>query len=422
MTYSLNLLPSGLRVAFEPMPFVESVAVSVSVGTGARHEKDAEGGISHLLEHMAFKGTKTRTARDIAEQFDAIGGQFNAYTSVEQTVYYAKVLKNDLPLAMEILADILQHSVFDEGELCREQGVVLQEIAMHQDTPDEWVFDLFDQAAFANQPLGRSILGRPKQVSGYAREHLISYMKRHYTPQNMVLSGAGNVDIEHFTSLAERYFTLGPSPHAAPAPQPGRYTGGDSRKNKKLEQLQLVIGLPACSLHDADFPAMQVFSGILGGGMSSRLFQEVREKRGLAYSVSSMLSSYSDVGVLMLYAGTSEEHSKELPLIMIDELKRMAEPVSEAELSRAKNQIRAELLMSRENPATVAGWIGRHLLLYGRYIELPELLARVDAVNREQLQSLGEKLAASGEQLTVTALGPVKTLPEYEKIASRLHS
>jgi len=415
--YQLTTLKNGLRVASEILPGVESVAVSVSVDVGARYESAAEGGISHLLEHMAFKGTPKRSALKIAEEFDNIGGQFNAYTSSEHTVYYAKVLKGELPLAVDILADILINSTFEPEELRKEQGVVLQEIAAHNDTPDDLVFDLFDDRAFPAQPLGRSILGAPEQVAAYVRDDLFAYMHTHYAPSRMVLSCAGNVSHAELVTLAEQHFTA-LIQHKAPKPEPGRYSGGETRVNRKLEQLNLLMGFPSVSVHDADYYATQLYSAILGGGMSSRLFQQIRERRGLAYHVSSMVSAYADCGTLVVYSATGMNESAELPLLIVDEMKRLTGDVSEAELQRAKNQQKAELLMSRESPGTVAGWMGKHLLMFGRYRELPEIVQRIDAISRADISRIAAHTLSGAP--TCAALGPVKKLPAYEKVMARL--
>ncbi len=416
MTCRLSTLSNGLRVASEYLPGVESVAVAVSVDVGARYEGEEEGGISHLLEHMAFKGTQKRSARQIAEEFDMIGGQFNAYTSLEHTVYYAKVLKEHWPLALDILADILQHSAFDADELRREQGVILQELAMHHDTPDDVIFDLFDETAFPRQPMGRSILGTAEKVASTTREDLMAYMGKHYVPSRMVVSAAGNVEHAVFVEQAAELFAL-PAAGGGVKPEPARYGGGDKRKHRRLEQVHLLAGFEGVGVAHADYFALQLFSGILGGGMSSRLFQEVREKRGLAYHVSAMVSGYSDAGVLSIYTASGAASARELPLILMDEVKRMERGIESAELLRAKNQQKAELLMARENPSTVAGWIGRHLLMFGRAIPLEEITARIDAVSVEEVQALTPKLLAS--PLTLAALGPVKALPKYASVRKR---
>jgi predicted Zn-dependent peptidase len=417
MSYQLTTLPSGLRVATEFLPGVESVSVTLSVGVGARYESIEENGISHLLEHMAFKGTKTRSARDIAEAFDDIGGQVNAYTSMEMTVYYAKVLKEHKRLAVDILADIMQNSVFDEAELAREKDVVIQEIAMHYDTPDDLIVDYFDETAFPDQPLGRSILSSEERVASYTRDHLIGYMDKHYTPSRMVLSAAGNVQHEEMVALAKEYFVM-PARQVADSFIPATYRGGDVRVERDLEQLHLVLGLPAISMHDPNYYALNMYANILGGGMSSRLFQEVREKRGLAYSVYAMGSAYEDCGMMSIYCATAPEKAQELSATLCEQVRAMADDISDAEIARAKNQHKAELLMARESPQTVAGWIGRHLLLLGEYRTAADIAKRVDAVTKQDLLKLAGQVA--GGQLTVAALGEVGGVLPYEQMQAKL--
>jgi len=415
--YELTTLPSGLRVASEFLPGVESVAVTLTVGTGARYESLEENGISHLLEHMAFKGTTTRSARDIAEAFDAIGGQINAYTSMEMTVYYAKVLKEHAPLAVEILADIMLNSVFSEEELKREQEVIIQEIAMHFDTPDDLIVDYFDETAFPNQPLGRSILSTSERVAGYTRDDLFTYMGKHYHPSNMVISAAGNISHQGFVQLVGEHFTQTATLPASRAEQ-ALYGGGDIRMERDLEQLHLIMGLPAVSLHSPQYYALNLYANILGGGMSSRLFQEVREKRGLAYTVYAMGSAYEDVGLMSIYAATAPEKSGELSTVLCEQVAAMASTVTDAELSRAKNQQKAELLMAREAPQTVAGWMGRHLLLFGEYRTAADISKRVDAVTLADIEKLGTQIAAG--KLTLAALGDVSGVAAYDELQQKL--
>ncbi|MFW0777484.1 MAG: M16 family metallopeptidase [Rickettsiales bacterium] len=414
MTYQLTTLDNGLRVASEFLPGIESVAVTLTCGVGARYENENENGISHLLEHMAFKGTKTRSSQDIAEAFDNIGGQLNAYTSMELTVYYAKVLKEHARLAVDVLGDIMQNSLFDAKELAREQDVVIQEIAMHHDTPDDLLVDYFDETMFPNQPLGRSILSTEERVAGYKRDDLINYMDKHYKPPRMVLSVAGNIDHDTVVALAKEYFAL-PKQAAGPKHVPANYIGGDLRKADDLEQLHLAYGLPTVSMHSPQFYTLQLLANILGGGMSSRLFQEVREKRGLAYSVYAMGSAYDELGVLSIYAATSPEKAGELSRVLCDQITGMAEKIADTELVRAKNQTKAELLMTRENPQSVASWMGRHLINYGEYRQVSDLTARLDAVSKEDILSLANDIAKG--KLTVTALGDVKGVESYETLA-----
>ncbi len=419
MTYQITTLPNGMRVASEFLAGVESVAVAVSVGAGARYESATENGISHLLEHMAFKGTKTRSAREIAEVFDAIGGQLNAYTSMEMTVYYAKVLKGDAPLAVEILADIMQNSTFAEDELAREKEVIIQEIAMHHDSPDDLIVDYFDDTAFSGQPLGRSILSTPEKVASYSRDDLFTYMATHYRPQRMVLTAAGNIKHEDFVALVERFFTM-PKVEDGAKFEIAQYKGGDARVTGDFEQLHLLFGLPTINMHSPDYYALQVYTTILGGGMSSRLFQEVRERRGLAYTVYAMASAYEDVGVMSVYAAAAPEKAAELSGVLCEQIAAMAADISDAEINRAKNQQKAELLMARETPQTVATWIGRHIIMFGQYRHAEAITKKIDAVSKQQLLALARQIA--GGKLTVAALGDVSGVLPYAQLSDKLRA
>ncbi|MEQ1789381.1 MAG: pitrilysin family protein [Rickettsiales bacterium] len=416
MTYQITTLANGMRVASEFLAGVESVAVAVSVGTGARYESEAENGLSHLLEHMAFKGTKTRSARDIAEIFDAIGGQLNAYTSMELTVYYAKVLKQDVALAVDVLADIMQNSTFSEDELAREKEVIIQEIAMHHDTPDDLIVDYFDSTAFANQPLGRSILSTQEKVAAYSRDNLINYMSAHYRPKRMVLTAAGNIKHADFVALVEEFFKM-PKVEDGKTFETAKYTSGDKRVTADFEQLHLLIGLPTVSMHAPEYYALQIYTTILGGGMSSRLFQEVREKRGLAYTVYAMASAYEDVGMMSVYAAAAPDKAAELSGVLCEQIADMAKYISDAEISRAKNQQKAELLMARENPQTVAAWIGRHILLFGEYRQANLIIKKIDTVSKEQLLKLAAQII-SGKP-TIAALGDVSGVASYEELSRK---
>ncbi len=414
MTYQISTLPSGLRVATEALPGIESVTVAVSVDVGARFEREEEGGISHMLEHMAFKGTKRRSARAIAEEMDMVGGNMNAYTSLENTVYYTRVLKNDMPLAVDMLADILQNSVFEPEELERERQVILQEIAMHYDTPDDLVFDHFSETAYPNQPIGRSILGTSEKVSFYKSEDLKRYMGAHYHAPNMVVTAAGNIDHDAFLQLVGENFTTLSTSAQLPAPK-AIYEGGDKRTKRKLEQLHMVLGFEGVSFHDKDYYVWQVLATLLGGGMSSRLFQEVREKRGLAYTVQAFISAYADSGMLSIYAATAEDKAAEMLPVICNEVIKLKDGIDEHELQRAKNQIKSSLLMSRESSASIAEWIGRHLLNYGRYKPAAEITKLIDAITADHIIRASGKLL-SKNNITLTTLGPQKNIPEYEKV------
>ena len=406
MTYHLTTLPNGFRIASERDEGNHSAAFAIAVDVGARHEEVNEGGLSHMLEHMAFKGTAKMNARDIAEAFDLMGGNVNAYTSHEHTVYYAKVLKEYAADALRLLCEIVAGSTFDESELERERQVILQEIAMHHDTPDDLVFDLYQEMAFAGQPLARSILGKPERVATFSRDDLISYTRKHYQPQRMVLAAAGCVNHAETLAIASDFFAQQKASDLQHKPQQATYKGGEKTLEKDLEQVQLVLGFPGLASPHPDYYALQVFSTILGGGMSSRLFQEIRERRGLAYSVSSFASGYQDVGVLGIYAGTTVEHLPELTGALKDVLASMKNGVSDAELLRAKNQLKAGTVMTRENCGSVAEWIARHLHVYGEYRTVDTLVAEIEAVTKDDMIRMAE-LCLSAATPTVAALGPV---------------
>jgi predicted Zn-dependent peptidase len=416
--YQITTLDTGLRVATETLPGMESVSFCVSFAVGARHETPQQHGIAHLLEHMAFKGTDKRSARDIAEEFDAIGGHVNAYTSMDQTVYYARVLHRHLPVAVEILADILQHSLFDPTELEREQEVVLQEIAASEDAPEELVFDYLHEAAYREQPLGRSILGTPEGVSSFKSDDLRQFIATHYHTPAMVITAAGKVTHNEVLALVRKHFQhFGTQPPVALAE--AQYSAGEKRVQRELEQQQLMLGLAAFALHDSDYPALQMISSLLGGGMSSRLFQEVREKRGLAYSVNAFLTSYRDTGMLGVYAGCSPERSGEALPVIIDEIRKLPQGVSEAELQRAKNQHFASVLMRRESPTSVAEWIARHLQEYGEYRPASVLQATMAAVTQADIARVATRLLEN-PQLTFASIGEAATLPDYSNMQQRL--
>ncbi len=406
MTYTLSTLDNGMRVATERDASNHSAAFAIAVDVGARHEEVEEGGLSHMLEHMAFKGTSRMNAREIAEAFDLMGGNVNAYTSHEHTVYYAKVLKEYANDALRLMCEIVADSTFDEDELERERQVILQEIAMHHDTPDDLVFDLFQEMVFGDQPLARSILGKPERVASFTRADLIAYTRKHYQPRRLVLAGAGCVDHAATLALATEFFGARVNETEKAAQPLARYVGGEKTLEKDLEQVQLVLGFPAIPTTHPDYYALQVFATLLGGGMSSRLFQEIRERRGLAYSVSAYAAGYQDVGVLGMYAGTTVEHLGELTGALKDVLQSVRAGVSEAELLRAKNQLKAGTVMTRENCGSVAEWIARHLHVYGYYRTAEVLVGEIEAVTAADMVRMAELCLGSATP-TVAALGPV---------------
>ncbi|HVY20337.1 MAG TPA: pitrilysin family protein [Bauldia sp.] len=418
MTVRLSRLPSGLSVVSHPMDHLESTALGIWVNTGSRSERDNEHGLSHLLEHMAFKGTRTRTAIEIAEEIEAVGGEVNAATSVETTSYYARILKDDVELAVDILADILRNSVFDPSELEREQHVIVQEIGAAQDTPDDKVYDLFTEAAFPNQPIGRSILGTPATVEATQPEMLDEYLGRHYRGPGMVLAAAGAVDHDRLVKLAtDRLGDLSALP--GPKPTKATYRGGDNREARDhLQETQVMVGFEGRSYAAESYYTAQLLAAVIGGGMSSRLFQEVREKRGLCYSIYAFHWGFSDTGMFGVHAATGPDDVAELLPVMLGELERAAHDIDVRELDRARAQLRAGLLMTLESPSARAGQLARQILLFGRHIPTAELVAKVNAISVSDIRKLAEEIF-TGSAPTVAAVGDLGGMMEHDAIARR---
>jgi predicted Zn-dependent peptidase len=416
-TIAVSQLDNGITVVSDRMDQVETASLGVWVAVGTRYESLEANGVSHMLEHMAFKGTQRRSARRIAEEIEAVGGHLNAYTGRESTAYYAKVLKQDVPLALDLIADILQNSLFAEEELAREREVVLQEIGQAQDTPDDIIFDHFQATAFPDQALGRPVLGTPPSVMALGRGTLLSHMARHYSGQRCILAAAGHLDHGELVDRAESLFAR-VSKGLPETPQPGLYSGGEFRGDDELEQVHLAIGMPGLPLRHPDQYAMAVMSTILGGGMSSRLFQEIREKRGLVYSIQSFHSGFADCGVFGVYAGTGEASLPELPPLIFEQLHAVAKQVTPEELARAKALLKADILMSLESTGARAEQLARQMSVYGRILALTEIIAEIEAVDEAALRRCAE-LVARGP-LTVAALGPTRKLESYGRMTARL--
>ena len=410
-------LDNGLRIATDSMTHLETTSVGIWVNVGARYEDVGVNGISHMLEHMAFKGTKRRSAREIAEQIEAVGGHLNAYTSREHTAYFARVLKNDLPLAVDILTDILQNSTFDDDELVREREVIVQEIGQSEDTPDDLVFDRFQEAAYPDQALGRSILGTVERVNAMSRDDLLAYMTEHYNPAAMVVAGAGRIDHDQLVDLVAPAFTKLSSTESR-VPVAADYKAGEFREARDLEQVHFLVGFDGLSHDDDDFYATHVLSTLLGGGMSSRLFQEIRENRGLAYSVHTFSASYCDGGIFGVYAGTGAEHLDELVDVTAVEIGKVTSEVFEDELVRARNQLKAGMMMSLESSSSRCEQLGRQIHIFGRPLSLGEIVANIDAVDLDAVVEVANRLFR-GSAPVVAALGPVERLEPYDQIAAR---
>jgi len=418
VSVEVTRLPSGLSVVTDRMGHLESTSLGVWVGSGSRDERPDEHGISHLLEHMAFKGTASRTARQIAEEIEAVGGDLNAATSTETTSYYARVLKADVPLALDVLSDILAHPTFDPEELTREQNVIVQEIGAAEDTPDDLIFDRLQEIIFPNQPVGRSILGTPQSVRGFGRRNLSAYLERNYRAPDMVVVAAGAVDHDAVVAqVADRFASFATG--AAPVPEPATFVGGSHIEPRDLEQAHVAMALHGVKVTDPSLYSLQVFTSILGGGMSSRLFQEVRELRGLCYSIYTFHMPYADTGVFGLYAGTDANDVPELMQVVVDELAAGVGSITEAEVARAKAQMKAGLLMALESSGRRAEQIARQMLAFGRPIPLEEVVAKVEAVTVESTRAAGRALLARGRP-AVAALGPGGKLEHAATIAESL--
>lgn len=406
MSTNVTTLSNGLRVASHAMNHLETVSLGVWVASGARHERPEQHGLSHLLEHMAFKGTALRTAQGIAEEIEDIGGDLNAATGLDMTAYYARVLKGDDGIALNILADILLNSSFSADELTKERNVIQQEIAAAQDDPDDVVFELVQQSAFPDQALGRPILGTEASVGALQASDLRAFLAEHYTPESMVVAAAGAIDHEKLVRHVEALFG-GLTRAESRGEQRARYAGGVASSARPYEQSHVVVGLPAPSYLEDDFYAAQVFSGLFGGGMSSRLFQEIRENRGLCYSIYSSVWGLRDAGMLAVHAATSPDKIEQLSVIVAEQLHDVASRgPSAAELQRSGAQLKSGLLMALESSSVRAEQMARHLLSYDALIPAQELVARVDAVSRDAVRDVAARIA-SGKP-TVAVLGSGK--------------
>ncbi len=413
----ITTLDNGMRVITDTMTSVETVSVGIWVEVGTRHEKAEVNGISHFLEHMAFKGTKRRSAQCIAEEIEAVGGHLNAYTSREHTAYYAKVLKEDLELAIDIIGDILQHSALDPEELARERAVILQEIHQSHDTPDDVVFDHFQSTAYPSQPIGRPVLGSVELVRDMPRGTIVDYMQGYYNGGRMILSAAGAVDHDALVALAEKTFS-GLGRGEILGDEPARYTGGDYREARDLEQAHLIFGFQGVAYEDPDFYSASILSTILGGGMSSRLFQEAREKRGLVYNIYTFLSCYTDGGLMGIYAGAGDGAARELIPLICDEIGKIRDDVLESEVARARAQLKASVLMSLESSSSRCEQRARQIMVFDRALEIDEVVEKIEAVDVACVHETARRIFTT--RPTFTALGPLDGVDGFADIVRRL--
>ncbi len=415
MSVKLHTLSNGFQIVTEHMPGFQSASLGIWIKAGGRHERAEENGIAHFLEHMAFKGTKTRSALQIAEMIEDVGGYINAYTSREVTAYYTRVLKEDVALSINLLFDILQNSIFEEKEIEVERGVILQEIGQSLDTPDDVIFDWLQDISYPDQALGRTILGPSERVKNFSRANLIDFIAQHYHPERMILSAAGGIDHDEIIRLAEASFGTLPMRAAPENFGKAKFVGGEFRKEKSLEQAHVALAFESPSYRDDDIYTAQIYSVALGGGMSSRLFQEIREKRGLCYTIFAQAGAFSDTGMITIYAGTSEAQVPDLMALTFDELRRAAEDMSSNELERARAQMKAGMLMGLESASNRAERLARQVQVWGYVPELEETVAKIENVTLDRLRSFSERIASKAPA-ALALYGPIQNAPTLNEI------
>ncbi len=417
MTVRQDQLPNGFQIVSEHMPGLQSASIGIWVSAGGRHERLEQNGIAHFLEHMAFKGTARRSALEIAEAIEDVGGYINAYTSREVTAFYARVLKADVALALDVIGDIVLNPVFDPHEIEVERGVILQEIGQAHDTPDDVIFDWLQEESYRDQALGRTILGEVDRVGHFGRDDLSAFVSEHYGPEQMILSAAGAVDHDELVKMAQDMFG-DLKPRSVIAPSPAKFTGGEVRRSKELEQAHFALAIEGPGYRDDAIYTAQIYSSALGGGMSSRLFQEVREVRGLCYTIFAQAGSYADTGSLTIYAGTSAGQIAELAGITVDEMKRAAEDMSDEEVARARAQMKAGMLMGLESPSNRAERLARLVQIWGRVPPLEETIACIDKVTTEDVRRFAQDMATTAPA-ALALYGPIDDAPGLDQLWER---
>ena len=417
MTLRFDTLPNGFRIVTEHMPGLMSASIGIWVQAGGRHERPEQNGIAHFLEHMAFKGTKTRSPLQIAEAIEDVGGYINAYTSKDMTAYYARVLSADVGLALDVISDIVLNPVFDPREIETERNVILQEIGQTLDTPDDIIFDWLQEVSYPDQPFGRTILGPAKRVGAFSQQDLINFVAQHYGPNQMILSAAGGVDHDEILTKAIELF--GHLPRHEPFQMMGAdFLGGEKRKVKKLEQAHFTLSFEAPSYRAPDVYAAQIYGMALGGGMSSRLFQKVREENGLCYTIFAQSGAYEDTGQITIYAGTSSEEIASLAQLTVEELKRAPQDMSSAEVERARVQLKAGLLMGLESPSSRAERLARLLAIYDRVPSLDEAIAKIDAVTCQDVREFAANMNMARSAMVL--YGPISKAPDLASLRKAL--
>jgi predicted Zn-dependent peptidase len=417
MSVKITTLDNGLRIATDTMPGAESVVVGAWVGVGTRNEPWKANGVAHLVEHMMFKGTKKRSAYALSTAIENKGGSMNAHTTREETAYYARVLPEEVENATDIVADMLRHSVFDVKELDREKQVIIQEIGRDLDSPEDLTFDLMHGLAMPDQKIGRSILGSADVIAKLPRATATGYVADYYTAANMVMVASGRIEHEDFVAMVKKRFAGLPR-GKTPVQEKTRIAGGAKLVQKDIEQVHIILGFAGPGYHEKSYYPTQVLSLIVGGSAASRLFQKVREKRGLVYTINSAHSGFADAGIFQIYAGTDPKRLRELIPVVCEELRDVTKNVTRGELARAKAQIRADLLMGKESVMRRAEVIGHQILAHGKPISTEHVLKKLMEVTQEDVQAMASKMFA--RKPILTALGPLGELEEYKKIAARL--
>ncbi|SMC65072.1 M16 family metallopeptidase [Sporomusa malonica] len=405
--YQKSVLPNGIRVVSETIPYVKSVTMGIWIGTGSRFEEEYNHGISHFIEHLMFKGTAQRSAKDIAEVVDAVGGQLNAFTAKEYTCYYLKVLDSHAELALDILSDMLLASKFAEEDIERERQVVIEEVHMYEDSPDELVHDIHLDTVWPSHPLGRNILGTTDSIGRFNRELVMEYYRNFYTPENMVIAAAGNITHEELVKLASRYFSAMTGQRRIMAITAPRLTPSQTIISKDIEQVHVCLGTLSVPQDSPEIYPVHIMNNVLGGGISSRLFQSIREERGLAYSVYSYQNNYKDAGLLTVYAGTRPSNINQVLDLIMENLKDLKNKgISQQELIKSKEQIKGSLLLGLESSSSRMSRIGKMEVSLGKFISLDQVVSKIDQVTLTDINQMIERMFTT-ENICFTALGPV---------------
>ena len=418
MHFEITVLPNGLRVISSERPELETVSVGVWVKTGAACETKEMSGISHFLEHMVFKGTQTRSLEDISDQIENAGGQINAYTAREFTAFYARMLKDDAELALDVIADMLLHPSFPQAELDKERDVVIQEIKQGIDASDEVVFDYMQEQAFPKQGLGSNILGPEENIRRFSRDDLYGYLESHYAAENMVVCAVGNIRHEQLVQYTKARFS---ELHAKVsfAADKQRYVGGWKAEKREIEQAHIAVGFESFPYYNNKYFAAMLLSNVLGGGTSSRLFREIRDKRGLVYSVYSFANSHTGTGLLGIYAGTSSSEIPVLMPVLCDEIKRICnEKVSAQELQRAQVQMKSAILMGMESSSSVSEVLARQHLIYNRIIPTQEMIEQIENVSAEDILQTAQHIFSARPSYAL--VGAFDEYMSYDELSNRL--